>query len=467
MIVGFASDDTAYTEGTHIPSPEKTDMGFAVFETENGGYLLKDWQVCPGAAQTPSRIVTAGTAVLGDAPTDANTYDVILSSNPYLHTVKRAYYKGDTLLGEAKHLADISYSMLMLPWDAYPEADRVSQYFYDAQGRKIDPDTGVITEADGTVVHQPSYTYGCGNWKVTLPGEYVHLLLPYNVSQETSPGHFTLTSVYEKTSVEEATRDFGSSDGMGFLFGITMLEGEAYQSWLDEDFAGYTLFARDDAGRYFFRVEATDVRYYRSDHSKGNYADWEALMALAKPTCETFITLNVLTPYTRQEALADLAAPTAALVGEALSPYQRYEIRLNGVNTGVTSGGLYTPETFTIHERNSGAVLLQDIGYFKQTAVWSPDGTYLALARSARNYCFITIIETDDWTAWNAELRMPDGSAMEEYLFLREYKTLDTGMRWLSAHELQVSFGPSVDQTYYQAIVNAAAPTIVTLNTVR
>ncbi len=136
-VVGFHAGEGANQN-------EMPDMGYAVFETENGGYLLKDWQVCPGAAQTPSRIITAGTAVLGDTPTDASTYDVILSSNPYLHTVKRVYYKGDTQLGEAKYLADSPYSMLMLPWDAYPEADRVSQYFYDEQGREIDPDAETI-----------------------------------------------------------------------------------------------------------------------------------------------------------------------------------------------------------------------------------------------------------------------------------------------------------------------------------
>ena len=151
---------------------EMSDMGYAVFETENGGYLLKDWHVYPGSAQTPSRMVMADPAVLGDAATDANTYDVILSSNPYLHTVKRVYYKGDTVLGEAKYLADISYSMLMLPWDAYPEADHVSQYFYDEEGRQIDPDTGVITEADGTVVFAPPPTEGVSSVTIPAAAEY-------------------------------------------------------------------------------------------------------------------------------------------------------------------------------------------------------------------------------------------------------------------------------------------------------
>jgi len=342
-VVGFHAGEGANQS-------EMPDMGYAVFETENGGYLLKDWQLCPGAAQTPSRIVTAGTAVLGDTATDANTYDVILSSNLYLHSVKRVYYKGNTVLGEAKYLADLSYSMLMLPWDAYPEADHVSQYFYDEEGRQIDPDTGTVTDADGTVVHQPSYTYGCGSWKVTLPGEYVHLLLPYNVSQETAPGHFTLTSVYEKASVEEAKRDFGSSDGMGFLFGITMLEGEAYREWLEQGFPGYTLFARDDAGHYFFLTEATDVQYYRSDYAKADYTEWETLMALAEPVCQQFITLNRLTPYTRKEALLPNIPQTLTLSKEDYTTFAGDPaVQLRVTNTaGVFLWGSTNPEIASV-----------------------------------------------------------------------------------------------------------------------
>ena len=91
----------------------------------------------------------------------------------------------------------------------------------------------------------------------------------------------------------------GDSRGMGFFFGITMMEGQAFRAWLTEDFPGYTLFARDDAGRYFFRVEPTDVRFYRSDYTTADTTDWESLAALAIPTCEQFITANNLTPCSR------------------------------------------------------------------------------------------------------------------------------------------------------------------------
>ena len=447
------------------------DMGYAVFKTENGGYLLKDWHVYPGSAKTPSRMVMADPAVLAEAhlASDANTYDVILSSNPYLHTVKRVYYKGDTVLGEAKYLADISYSMLMLPWDAYPEADHVSQYFYDEEGRQIDPDTGAITEEDGTVAYQPSYTYGCGSWLVSIPGdEYAHLLWTVNVNTEVSPGHRTLTSIYERTSMEEAKRDFGDSDGMGFLFGITMLEGQAYQSWLDEDFAGYTLFARDNAGRYFFKVEATDVRYYRSDYSTADYSEWERLMALAEPACQQFISINALIPYTRQEALKDRTAPVLPLVGQSVSPDQRYEIRLNGVNTGVTSGGLHPPESVTIHERQSGTLLWKGDAYYHHAALWSSKSDYLALALTARNHCFIAMVNTRDWITQYMELRMPDGSDLEEYIFPRKIAGTDgTGMQWVSDHELEIFLTSSVTQTNYTVIVDAAAPRLFTLTPVK
>ena len=141
---------------------------------------------------------------------------------------------------------------------------------------------------------------------MTLPGKYAHLLL--TESAEAANGRQALLSVYEKASVEAAAKDMGESRGMGFLFGITMLEGQAYRDWLHEDFPGYTLFARDDAGRYFFRVEPTDVRFYRSGYTTADTADWETLSALAVPTCEQFIAANNLTPYTRSEALTNTTA---------------------------------------------------------------------------------------------------------------------------------------------------------------
>ena len=153
-------------------------------------------------------------------------------------------------------------------------------------------------KTDDPEVTQPDISLNCGQWTVTLPGQYAHLLLT-TATTEITHGRQALLAVYEAASVEAARKDLGDSRGMGFLFGITMLEGQAYQEWLREDFPGYTLFARDEAGHYFFRVEPTDVRFYRSDYTTADSSDWNTLSALAVPTCEQFITANGLISCTR------------------------------------------------------------------------------------------------------------------------------------------------------------------------
>ena len=175
------------------------------------------------------------------------------------------------------------------------------------------PETEKTNDA---ATNEPDLILDCGGWTVSLPREYAHLLL--TESAEASGDRQALLSVYEKASVEAAAKDMGESRGMGFLFGITMLEGQAYQDWLNEDFPGYTLFARDDAGRYFFRVEPTDVRFYRSHYTAEDTAAWKTLAALAVPTCEQFITANGLTPYTRAEVLIS-SVPATANHGQTLA----------------------------------------------------------------------------------------------------------------------------------------------------
>ena len=153
------------------------------------------------------------------------------------------------------------------------------------------PETEKTNDAEAK---RPDLILDCSGWTVTLPGEYAHLILTESEA-EAANGRQALLAVYEKASVEAAARDMGDSRGMGFLFGITMLEGQAFRDWLVEDFPGYTLFAWDDAGRYFLRVEPTDVRFYRSDYTAADAAEWETLSALAIPICQQFIADNSLT----------------------------------------------------------------------------------------------------------------------------------------------------------------------------
>lgn len=100
--------------------------------------------------------------------------------------------------------------------------------------------------------------------------------------------------------------------------------------------------------------------------------------------------------------------------GEAISPNGRYQVLL----TETASEETYAPKNVIVWDTVEHLIKWQDTGYLDQSALWSFEGRYLALAQSARTYERITIIETDTWTEW--EFTLPDGSAIPEYTFLPE-----------------------------------------------
>ncbi len=89
------------------------------------------------------------------------------------------------------------------------------------------------------------------------------------------------------------------------------------------------------------------------------------------------------------------AAPVAQVGGEPLSPDGRFEARAEGAS-GEYVSGIQPPEHLQIIDRETGKVLWQDHGWLEQSILWSPEGGFAALARSARTWCCITILETEN-----------------------------------------------------------------------
>lgn len=111
------------------------------------------------------------------------------------------------------------------------------------------------------------------------------------------------------------------------------------------------------------------------------------------------------------------STPVAELEGERCSPDGRYEVRTVGKSKLYVSG-VVTPEKLQIVDTRTGEVRWEDMGYVSQSALWSPDGKYLALAYSGRTWTAVKFFETDVWTSW--DFTLPDGSAIPEYTFLPE-----------------------------------------------
>lgn len=132
------------------------------------------------------------------------------------------------------------------------------------------------------------------------------------------------------------------------------------------------------------------------------------------------------------------ATPLAEIEGETVSPDGRFEIRTTG-KSEIYVSGVVVPRSLQVVDRKSGEVLWEGEGMVWQSARWSPEGGYLALARSARTWCFVTVMETERWTEW--EFTLPDGGAIPEYVFLPH----ETWGQWRSENCLDLTVGRGGD----------------------
>ncbi len=143
MIVGFMSDDSPYMDGVQMPSPEKTDMGFAVFyhNKDESGYRLIQCHVYEDAALAENGIyLCPDQAVinLSGELLPKQTYDVILINNKELARAERVWEYAD---GTEKKQGDSylnGHQMLLYSWEYDKAGSRVWQYFYDEHDELID-----------------------------------------------------------------------------------------------------------------------------------------------------------------------------------------------------------------------------------------------------------------------------------------------------------------------------------------
>ncbi len=142
--------------------------------------------------------------------------------------------------------------------------------------------------------------------EIVLPAEYLDLLTVIRdfPGEDTDSHWIPLLRVYEKASLEAAEVDWGDSDGVGFLFGITALDEAAFERYLCADGSGISLFAQG-GDWYYAETFPSDVQFYRSggviDTESEEWKQWENLCALGSQVCNDIITRNGLTPYSDSE----------------------------------------------------------------------------------------------------------------------------------------------------------------------
>ncbi|MDO4315791.1 MAG: hypothetical protein Q4C45_08430 [Oscillospiraceae bacterium] len=117
------------------------------------------------------------------------------------------------------------------------------------------------------------------------------------------------------------------------------------------------------------------------------------------------------------------------LEGEALSPDGRYEARQ--LDEGGDGEPVPSAETVRVADTATGDVLWEDSGDYETTALWSPDGRYLALSRRGRACSRVTVLETETFTGW--EIPLPAEARSAEYAFLH-------AVEWLDGHTLRFRY---------------------------
>ena len=143
--------------------------------------------------------------------------------------------------------------------------------------------------------------------------------------------------------------------------------------------------------------------------------------------------------------------PTAQVEGETISPNGRFEVRAEG-RSDLYVSGVVTPEKLQVVDRETGEVKWEDRGWLTQSALWSPDSQYLALAYSARTWQAVKVIETDTWTSW--DFTLPDGSAIPEYTFLPEdWGAWEDTIVDENSFRVTVGYGDGVEPAVYRCFL--------------
>lgn len=141
----------------------------------------------------------------------------------------------------------------------------------------------------------------------------------------------------------------------------------------------------------------------------------------------------------------------AVLEGEGLSPDGRFCAQVTGAREGSSTGGPSIADSIQITDAKTGEIVWEDFGAYEQSILWSPEGGFAALARTARTWCSITIIETESWTSW--DFTRPDGSSIPEHAFLPDDEPWGV---WTGEGILDLTIGRGGDageQSFYTCAV--------------
>lgn len=146
--------------------------------------------------------------------------------------------------------------------------------------------------------------------------------------------------------------------------------------------------------------------------------------------------------YQEKAAYAQLLAATrvAGVDGKAVSPDGKFAFRTAG-ETDIYVSGLRPPEKVQLVDTATGEVLWEADGTLRHSVCWAADSSKAALVTAGRTWNRVTVIETENLTAWDVVL--PNESSLPEYTFLPQ----ENWGRWENENVLYLTTDGSDGET--------------------
>lgn len=146
------------------------------------------------------------------------------------------------------------------------------------------------------------------------------------------------------------------------------------------------------------------------------------ILALAVITAVT-----VRAEYPRMAAQRQEAAECQTLLetpveGNAISPDGRYQLRQT--DAGGDGEAVPSMETVQLVNAGTGEILWEESGDYETSALWSPEGTYVALSQRQRACGSVTVVETETFTS--RQVPLPEDVRSAEYAWISAEEWVDS-----------------------------------------
>ena len=126
----------------------------------------------------------------------------------------------------------------------------------------------------------------------------------------------------------------------------------------------------------------------------------------------------------RQEAAECQTLLETPVEGNAISPDGRYQLRQT--DAGGDGEAVPSMETVQLVNAGTGEILWEESGDYETSALWSPEGTYVALSQRQRACGSVTVVETETFTSRQVPLPVDVESAEYAWISAEEWVDSDT-----------------------------------------